>query len=216
MIVRDHLPPVPQRSGRAVRRHRRPAQRPALRPRREPARGGHPPRPTQRRPGRPDQRPDRHGRRPAARAHQRTGRGRGRHRLLQRQLHHGLRARETKRCLRRRRRSGVGTRFRPRRRREWPRSSCGPSCRHGSLADLDRDGYVEPFLTALTQTLNRKRDGLPSPADRARRVPAVSSFLADIAEWGWPDAPTRRLVFNPDIPRITGLAPPARHVVEGD
>jgi integrase len=71
-----------------------------------------------------------------------------------------------------------------------------------TLADLDRRRHVEPFLTALTQTLNNKRDGLLSPADRARRVLAVSGLLADIAEWGWPQAPARRLVFKSDIPRL--------------
>jgi integrase len=71
-----------------------------------------------------------------------------------------------------------------------------------SLADLDRRRHIEPFLAALTQTPNSKRDGLLSPADRARRVLAISTFLADITEWGWPDAPLRRLVFKSDIPRL--------------
>lgn len=71
-----------------------------------------------------------------------------------------------------------------------------------SLADLDRRRHIEPFLTALTHTPNSKRDGLLSTADRARRVLAISSFLTDITEWGWPQAPTRRLVFKSDIPRL--------------
>ncbi len=28
------------------------------------------------------------------------------------------------------------------------------------------------------------------------------NFLADVTEWGWPDTPTRRLVFRGDIPRL--------------
>jgi integrase len=71
-----------------------------------------------------------------------------------------------------------------------------------SLADLDRRRHIEPFLAALTHTPNSKRDGLLSPADRARRVLAISTFLADITEWGWSDAPARRLVFKSDIPRL--------------
>jgi integrase len=76
-----------------------------------------------------------------------------------------------------------------------------------TLADLDRQRHIEPFLTALTQTPNSKRDGLLSPADRARRVLAISGFLADITDWGWPDAPARRLVFKSDIPRLPRSLP---------
>jgi integrase len=39
-------------------------------------------------------------------------------------------------------------------------------------------------------------------ADRARRISALSCFLAEITEWGWPDAPPRKLVFRSDIPRL--------------
>ena len=37
---------------------------------------------------------------------------------------------------------------------------------------------------------------------RARRIHAVSNFLAEITEWGWQEAPARRLVFSSDLPRL--------------
>jgi len=54
-----------------------------------------------------------------------------------------------------------------------------------SLADLDRRRHIEPFITSLTSVT-----GEPiTVADRIRRVHAVGNFLAQIAEWGWDDAP---------------------------
>jgi len=72
-----------------------------------------------------------------------------------------------------------------------------------TLAELDRQRHIEPFLTALTQTPNRKRDGLRSPADRARRVLAISSVgrvhprlivagMSDEWKWGRRDGRRRR------------------------
>lgn len=70
-----------------------------------------------------------------------------------------------------------------------------------SLAELDRQTHIETFMTA-TATATR-RDGKPlSAAERRARIIAVNRLTTDIAEWGWPDAPTRRLVFPRDIPRL--------------
>jgi integrase len=70
----------------------------------------------------------------------------------------------------------------------------------GSLADLDRCRHIEPYLVALTQATGRG-GGRLSVAEQARRTYAVANFLAEIAEWGWPDAPGRRLLFRSDVPR---------------
>ena len=40
-----------------------------------------------------------------------------------------------------------------------------------------------------------------SIGERRQRISAVGRFLTDIAEWGWPDAPARRLIFPRDMPR---------------
>jgi hypothetical protein len=69
----------------------------------------------------------------------------------------------------------------------------------GSLAELDRCRHIEPYLVALTQATSRC--GGLSVAEQARRTYAVANFLAEISEWGWPDAPARRLLHRSDVPR---------------
>src|SRR6478736_3590159 len=71
-----------------------------------------------------------------------------------------------------------------------------------SLAELDRRRHIEPFLTSLTGATNSVTGEPITVADQARRVHAVANFLAEITEWGWDDAPPRRLVFRSDLPRL--------------
>lgn len=76
-----------------------------------------------------------------------------------------------------------------------------------SLRDLDRCRHIEPYLTSLTTALSIK-DGQPiTVADRARRVLALSCFLTDITEWGWEDAPARKLLFRDDVPKTPQTLP---------
>lgn len=71
-----------------------------------------------------------------------------------------------------------------------------------SLADLDRQRHIEPYLTSVAQT-RWGRDHAPlSASERRARVLAISCFLKDISEWDWAEAPARRLVFRADIPRL--------------
>lgn len=72
---------------------------------------------------------------------------------------------------------------------------CGP---HG----LERCRHIEPYLIALSRAPNTKSGGILSPAEQARRIHAVSNFLREITEWGWPDAPARQLLFRSDSPRL--------------
>lgn len=67
---------------------------------------------------------------------------------------------------------------------------------------LERCRHIEPYLMALSRTENTKTGGLISVAEQSRRVNAVANFLTEITEWGWPDAPTRRLLFRSDVPRL--------------
>ncbi len=71
----------------------------------------------------------------------------------------------------------------------------------GALADLERRQHIEPYLNSLTTLVSSKNGEPITVADQARRILAVSGFLADIAEWGWEDAPARRLFFRADVPR---------------
>ena len=70
-----------------------------------------------------------------------------------------------------------------------------------SVRALDRQRHIEPYLNALATTPNSKSGGAITRAEQVRRVVAVRGFLADIAEWGWPEAPSRKLVFRADVPR---------------
>ena len=72
----------------------------------------------------------------------------------------------------------------------------------GSLGELDRRRHIEPYLNSLPTTANTKTGGIITTADQARRVLAVSSLLADITEWGWGDAPSRKMMFRSDVPRL--------------
>ncbi|TVR28425.1 MAG: phage integrase family protein [Nitriliruptor sp.] len=72
----------------------------------------------------------------------------------------------------------------------------------GSLAELDRQRHIETYLSAVAAA-TRPVDGLPiSVSERRARIISVNRFLADITEWGWPDAPARQLLFPRDVPRL--------------
>lgn len=71
-----------------------------------------------------------------------------------------------------------------------------------SIAKLHRRRHIEPYLDAVTGA-TRPADGAPiAISERRARIITVSRFLADITEWGWAEAPARRLVFASDIPRL--------------
>ncbi|MFE3230124.1 tyrosine-type recombinase/integrase [Nocardia sp. NPDC059228] len=70
------------------------------------------------------------------------------------------------------------------------------------LSYLDRRRHIEPWLASLVDTVSTKTDTVITIADRARRVVAVNTFLNEITEWGWDDAPQRKLMFRSDIPRL--------------
>jgi hypothetical protein len=66
-----------------------------------------------------------------------------------------------------------------------------------TLAGLDRQRHVETYLAAIAVAVTM-RGGQPiSVGEQRNRIITLSRFLTDISEWGWPDAPARRLVFNP-------------------
>lgn len=71
-----------------------------------------------------------------------------------------------------------------------------------SLALLDRRRHIEPYLNAVAGARNH-RTGAPIAASSAKgRIGSLGGFLDAMAEWGWPDAPPRRLVFPRDSPRL--------------
>jgi integrase len=70
------------------------------------------------------------------------------------------------------------------------------------LAGLDRQRHIETYLAAVAAA-GRLWGGQPiSVGEQRNRIITLGRFLADIIEWGWPDAPPRRLVFARDIPKM--------------
>src|SRR6266404_4813833 len=76
-----------------------------------------------------------------------------------------------------------------------------------TLAGLDRQRHIETYLAA-TAVATALRSGQPIGAGEQRnRIITLGRFLADIAEWEWPGAPARRLVFTRDIPKLPRALP---------
>jgi integrase len=76
-----------------------------------------------------------------------------------------------------------------------------------SLAQLDRRRHIETYLTATTEAVNSRTGAPISISERRGRVLAISCLLNDITEWGWAEAPERRLVFRSDIPKTSRALP---------
>lgn len=71
-----------------------------------------------------------------------------------------------------------------------------------SLAGLDRRRHIETYLTTTAEAVNFRTGAPLSASERRARVLSVHCLLNDIAEWGWDEAPGRRLVFPSDLPRL--------------
>ena len=78
-------------------------------------------------------------------------------------------------------------------------ANCDPEL--GSLAGLHRQRHIEPYLSAVAGAVSSKTGEAITVADQDRRIRAVGHMLAEVAEWGWDDAPARTLVFRTDHPR---------------
>lgn len=77
----------------------------------------------------------------------------------------------------------------------------------GSIADLNRREHIEPYLASLVDAVSTKTGDPITVADRSRRVLALTCFLTDITEWGWPEAPARKLLFRDDNPKLPQTLP---------
>ena len=80
-----------------------------------------------------------------------------------------------------------------------------------TLASLQRS-HIEEFLTWNRTRTWRGRKARPRPIGPAvaqSTVLSVRNMLEDIAGWGWADAPTRRLIFAADIPKLDKALPRA-------
>jgi site-specific recombinase XerD len=71
-----------------------------------------------------------------------------------------------------------------------------------TFANLDRRRHIEPYLSAVATALHH-RSGEPIAISTQRsRIQVVGRLLDAMTEWGWEEAPTRRLVFERDSPRL--------------
>lgn len=71
-----------------------------------------------------------------------------------------------------------------------------------SPRELTRCDHIEPWLASLPHTLNTKTGALITVAEQSRRILAAGGFLSDITEWQWDQAPTRKLLYSCDNPRL--------------
>lgn len=71
-----------------------------------------------------------------------------------------------------------------------------------SFNQLDRRRHIEPYLNHVTAATSTMTGGPVSVADQDRRIRAVEHMFSEISEWGWTDAPPRRLIFRSDHPRL--------------
>ncbi len=73
-----------------------------------------------------------------------------------------------------------------------------------SVADLRRDAHIEPYLVWNAMREWTPRGGTPqrySARERQHGVLDVKFFFDTITEWGWAEAPKRRLLFPSDVPK---------------
>jgi site-specific recombinase XerD len=71
-----------------------------------------------------------------------------------------------------------------------------------SLSGLDRQRHIEPYLAAVAAARHRHTGAPLSASERRSRIFTLARMIDDIIEWGWAEAPTRRLVFSRDAPRV--------------
>jgi len=71
-----------------------------------------------------------------------------------------------------------------------------------TFADLDRRRHIEPYLSAVAKAVNERTGQPVAISTRRSRIQAVGRMLEAMAEWGWEEAPDRRLVFDRDSPRL--------------
>jgi hypothetical protein len=65
-----------------------------------------------------------------------------------------------------------------------------------SLTNLDRQRHIEPFLQDVAAARNRRTGAPLSASERRDRILMIGRMLSVIGEWGWPEAPTRRLILR--------------------
>jgi hypothetical protein len=68
----------------------------------------------------------------------------------------------------------------------------------GSFSDLDRRRHIEPYLSAVANARHHRTGEPIAISTQRERVQVVGRMLNAMTEWGWEEAPRRRLVFERD------------------
>jgi len=76
-----------------------------------------------------------------------------------------------------------------------------------SLAELDRQRHIEPYLAAVAAAANPRTGAVLSASERRSRILTVGRLIDDINEWGWAESPGRKLIFARDVPRLPRALP---------
>lgn len=76
-----------------------------------------------------------------------------------------------------------------------------------NLDQLDRRRHIEPYLAGVAVECHWLTGEPLAPATKRKRIVTVSVMLEDIAEWGWPEAPGRKLIFSRDYPHLPRYLP---------
>jgi integrase len=76
-----------------------------------------------------------------------------------------------------------------------------------SLAGLDRQRHIEPYLAEVATAINPRTGTVLSASERRNRILTTGRMIDDIIEWGWAEAPARRLIFSRDVPRLPRALP---------
>jgi site-specific recombinase XerD len=76
-----------------------------------------------------------------------------------------------------------------------------------TLAGLDRQRHIEPYLAAVAAARHPSHGTVLSASERRSRILTVGRMIDDINEWGWVEAPGRKLVFANDIPKLPRALP---------
>lgn len=71
-----------------------------------------------------------------------------------------------------------------------------------TFANLDRRRHVEPYLSAVAAAVNERTGEPVAISTRRSRIQVVARMLEAMTEWGWAEAPDRRVVFDRDSPRL--------------
>jgi integrase len=76
-----------------------------------------------------------------------------------------------------------------------------------SLAGLDRQRHIEPYLAEVATAISSRTGTVLSASERRGRILTTGRMIDDIIEWGWREAPARRLIFSRDVPRLPRALP---------